>query len=188
MPYLPPELLQDTEFPKAYGKDLATQIRMIDEQYKRMFPEVPYYCIKVNMTPVATGELSGEVGSSKIDTLYGEAMDPAAEAWTQPHLSGTLKAADPEVFDPPQTIHIKIQKADRELDLKKPGIVKVRRLAIVIPAYTLDLLGMTVHEGDKFTWHDDVYYVKKPDPVGWFKNTNVRLFVKADIETRPVGS
>ena len=45
MPYLPRPYTHDTEFPEAFDRDLRTQIGMIEEQAKRFFPKIPYYCI-----------------------------------------------------------------------------------------------------------------------------------------------
>ncbi len=189
MPYLPPNLLQETAFPLAYGKDLATQVRMTAELYRRQYTEIDYYQLKKAVTAVAApGDLSGETGTTKFDTLYREAVDPTMTAWAQPHLSGDTVAANPEQFFPLQRIHTRVQRVTRELDLKKAGLVKVRRLTCFIPTLLLDEVGVTVTDGDKFFWHDDFYYVKAPDPVGWWKNTNVRVFVRFDAETRPDGS
>lgn len=190
MPYLPPDLLETTVFPTPAGKDLATQARMISELYRRSYPALDYYCLKKAITPVAKmGDISGEAGTTKVDTLYHEAVDSTMTAWNQPHLSGgTYQAAEPELYDDPIKLHLRIQRVSRETELKKIGFDKRRVLSAYIPTPLLDLAGITAKEGDWFTWDGRPYAVLLAEPTGYFKNSNVRMYVRLDCDSKKLGS
>jgi hypothetical protein len=189
MPYLPPNTLEHTAFPKVAAKDLATQARIVSELYRRMYPALDYYVLRKAMTPVAKiGDISGETGATKVDTLYNEAVDSSLASWQQPHLSGTLQAAEPELFDPPVKLHIRVQRITRETELKKQGFDKRRVLSAYIPTPLLDLAGIACKEGDYFMWDGRPYQVLLAEPTGYFKNSNIRMYVRLDCDSKKVGS
>lgn len=189
MPYLPPDILEQTAFPTNSSKDLATQARMISELYRRMYPALDYCVLVKAMTPVAKiGDISGEAGATKVDTLYNEAVDSAMETWQQPHLSGTFAAAEPEVFNPAIQLHMRVQRITRETELKKQGFDKRRVLSAYIPTPLLDIAGVTCKEGDYFTWDGRPYQVLLAEPTGYFHNSNVRLYIRLDCDSKRLGS
>jgi len=190
MPYLPPQSTEDTNFPEAFGKDLRTQIRMIDEQYKRMFPLIDYYQIRKAVTPAANAnQIVGEATNTKFDPMWGESVDPTMANWTQPHLSNpVLQTQAVEVFDPPIQINARCQRDGLEKELKKYGFDQVRDLIVFIPLSLLDANGITCNAGDKFRWDDHEYTVKQVERVGYWKNTNVRLYILLNCDHLRPGS
>lgn len=181
-PYLPVNLTEDTEFPEAWGKDLRHELRMIEERYHRHFPEIDYYQMKKAATPTIPPAISGEPANTQFDPLWAESVDPNMATWQQPHLSGTLKAADVDVFFDPVPIHARLQRENLELELKKYGFDQVRDLLVFVPLTFFDSNNIAVSAGDKFVWDDDEYRVLQFDRTGFWKNTNLRIYMAINAE------
>lgn len=196
MTYLPESYLHETEFPHGLSKDLAMQIRMIDEKYARFYPRIQYFCFRGDAAPAANdGNLPVQVvaqpNGSAFDPLWGETVDPAQAVdgvWKQPHSDGARVAADPERFHAPVTIHARVQRVAKEKSLKKWGFDKVRDILLFIPAATCDKFGITVREGDEFEWDGDRYHVVEEDSDGYWKNTNLRLYRVLNCEHKHSGA
>lgn len=192
--YLPEPYTHETEFPSAYGRDLAVQLRLIEEKYRRFYPKLEYFAFRGDVTPAssaaATGEVVGEAGGSSFDTLWGETV-PAGQlatgVWQQPH-DGTGAAANPEVFYPMQIVHGRIQREAKEKELKKYGFDQLRDLLLFLPCSRLDALGITVRAGDEFVWDGYRYFVEQCEATGYWKNTNLTLYVVSNCTQKKAGS
>jgi len=79
MPYLPPEVLNDTIFPTAgmCDRDVVTTLDLISERWSTSFPQVAYHMIAWTPT-VALPEndyASGVSNETTVDDLWGEDID-----------------------------------------------------------------------------------------------------------------
>jgi hypothetical protein len=189
MPYLPLKHVEDTNFPVGYGKDLLLQIRMIEEKYNRHYPTLKYHSLRKAVTPrVDLNTPIGEPTTTQFDPLYNEAVPVNTVQWQQPHLSGSLVAPNPELFDPPVEIHARVQREAKEKELKKYGFDEFRDLLVFAPASMFDNYGMSVQQGDKLEWDDDPYTVLQYELTGYWKNTNLRLYVVMNCQHYRAGS
>jgi hypothetical protein len=191
MTYLPPGILEEAPFPKTWDKDLRLQVRMIVEKWTRMFPAADYFTLKKAVTKDATSQHApvGAVGTTKFDPVYGETVDSAMGSnWVQPHLSGTVKAANVDLFDSPVKIPRRTQRTAKELELKRWGFDKVRTMIVTIPSYFFDLHGITVVAGDNLAWNGERFTVLQFNGDGYWKNSNVPLYLILNVEHARVGS
>lgn len=181
MTYLPNAYTHETAFPTAYGKDVLLQLKMIESLYTRHYPLIQYRTQRVRPMP-APGlfDPEGQSGDSIVDPLWNEVLPPTlqGESWEQPHLSGTHVASEPRVENPAYPLHARVQLVNIELELKKTGVEPRRSLDMYIPTLALDRAGITAKQGDRFSWDNDEFQVLSADPVGYWKNTNIRFYVK----------
>jgi hypothetical protein len=185
--YLPEDFTHPTTFPSAYGKDVHLAIRVIEEKWARFYPQVNYFSLNKAVTVVpksASGDvdtesMSGTAGGTVFDPVFGEAVDNAALSggWKQPHLSGDRRAVSPERFLNPVRVHAQVRREAKEKELKKLGFDEVRDLLLTIPVSMLDKLAITVTQGDRFVWDNDLYEVLQFETTGYWKNTNLRLYI-----------
>lgn len=197
MPYLPRPYTHDTEFPEAFDRDLRTQIGMIEEQAKRFFPKIPYYCISKTVgialaDPVTSAPAPvGGAQQNTFDPLYGEIVDPslAGQAWKQPHRDATIAAGvEVERYGAPIEVHARVQREMKDYDLKKYGFDEMRDLLLHVPASLLDRVGITAVAGDKFIWNGEEYLTLQVKESGYWKNTNIRLWVTIMAEHKRRGA
>lgn len=195
MTYLPEPYTHQTEFPAAFDKDLRMQVRMVGEKWRRYYPRIDYYCFKGDVTPTVNPvadppSIVGEAGGSAFDPLYGETVDAAqlvTGVWQQPHGSSGV-AVNPEIFETPIPVHAQIRRDAKERELKKYGFDQIRDLLVTIPTGLLDTYGITVRQGDEFVWDGDRYVVLQFDTAGYWKNTNLRLYIVINAEHKKAGS
>jgi hypothetical protein len=195
MPYLPQLNPEQTAFPKAQQRDLATQVRMIAELYRRQYPATDYYALKFDPTPtsVASGTQdrvpSGVAGGTTFDPVWGENLPAGSTEWKQGHgTNGVIPTTDQKVWYPAQKVHSRRQRIDKEVDLKPYGFNKVRKLLIHIPLSMLDDRQITVKHGDKFIWNGVMYSVDEFNKTGYWKNTDITLYMTINAEQLPMGS
>lgn len=195
MTYLPEQYVHETKLPLPFGKDLALQVRLIGERYRLNYPVIEYFPFRGDPTPSTSlpggiPTVVGEAGGSAFDPLWGETV-PAAQlttgTWQQPH-DGTGAAADPEVFYPKIEFNGRIQREAKEKELKKYGFDQIRDLLLFVPSATLDSFGISARAGDEFIWDGFRYIVKQVEATGYWKNTNLRLYVAMNCEQKKVGS
>ena len=74
------------------------------------------------------------------------------------------------------------------MDLKRYGFDKFRDLLAFSPLSLLDKLSLTVEVGDYFVWDGDEYEVLQYSRDGYWKNSNVRLYLVMNCENRRQGS
>jgi len=201
MAYLPRIPLEDTTYPKAWEKDLRMQIRMIEELYTRQYPIIDYNVLRIATTPMtpdpheltgvsAPGEIVGEAGTTPFDPVWGEAVPETMRTtgWQQPHLSGVHDAADPEQYTEVIPIHARIQREAKEKELKHLGFDEIRDLLVYVPLSTLDRHGIVVNPDDMFVWDGVYYMVKQLTKTGYWHNTNIRLYIALNCESKKSGS
>jgi hypothetical protein len=180
MSYLPPSPTDPTTWPEEYGSDIAVQIRLIDEKWRRTFPLLSYYGLKKATTPATdTDTPVGESGRTQFDPIWGEAVPAtmATTGWVQPHGDAVADAANPELFEVPLKMNFRVQRIAKDKDLKKYGFDQMRDLLLFIPLSILDDNGVTVKPGDYVVWDGDKYAVLQDNRVGYWGNTNVRLYM-----------
>jgi hypothetical protein len=191
MAYLPPNPTEETAFPVSYGKDIALAIRMIEEKWQRHFPPLDYYPLLKAVTPAEPNEDSpvGETGTTVYDPIWGEAIpESMATGWEQPHADALPNAPRPELHGSALQVHLRIQREARDMDLKRYGFDKFRDLLAFSPLSLLDKLSLTVEVGDYFVWDGDEYEVLQYSRDGYWKNSNVRLYLVMNCENRRQGS
>lgn len=193
MPYLPNPAALETSFPKVNTKDMAFQIRLIEEMYRRKFPLISYSCLKIAVNPTSitpNGDRApvGAPGTTKFDPVWNEAVDPLQTSWKQPHATaGNVLATDVEQFTDPIGINARVQRISKETELKKYGFDKVRDLTLFIPLTLLDRKGIKVKHGDKFDWAEKSYTVLDFNTNGYWKNTDLAMYMVLNCEHRRRG-
>jgi len=203
-PYLPAKYTQKITFPQAFGRDLQTQIGLIEERWKRYFTEIDYYPRLQNIgiadaTPdtrnpeIAAPASPVNPAAGGFDRLYGESVDRQmadGARWDQPHLSGTLDATtEAEGYQDPVKFHAQIKREqDKKRALELYGFDDVRDIVVIIPASFYDACGFRAKEGDKFIWDGQEYDVLQSAGAGWWKNSNIRLYRVLNCEHKRLGS
>lgn len=195
MPYLPPRPTDPTQFPEPSGLDLDTDVRMIEETWVVNYPLIGYKQIDKRVTTVADPDtLSGETGSTKFDVLYGEPVDPSRTTWRQAHgTAGAQPAADLEVYKDEVRVNWRLLPVNEgSPDLKKYGFDnddrRVGQVLASVPVSLLDKLGVIATPGDLLLWERDEFIVLKTRLSGYWKNTNVRLYMNILCDHRRHGS
>lgn len=193
MPYLPPRVYEQTVLPAPIGPDFWLQVNLIAEKWKRVFPVIPYQALLKQVTPETTTDGSvpvGTPGTTIYDPIYGESVDPAmlADGWQQPNLSGTLEAADVELYAAPVNINMRIHVEASDELLHAYGFDEVRDLLVEVPCSILDEVGVTATEGDKFSWGGLMYRVLKIGYSQRFRNQSFYVYVGMNCESWRTGS
>lgn len=203
-PYLPPKYTQQTGFPQAHGRDLLTQVRLIEERWKRYFTEIEYYprlqdtgiadaTPDVRNPEIAAPTAPADAAAGGYDRLWGESVDRQMaddDQWDQAHLSGTLDATtETEGYQEPVRIHAQIKREmDKKRALELYGFDDVRDILVIIPVSFYDACGFRAKEGDKIIWDGQEYDVLQNAGAGWWKNSNIRLFRVLNCESKRLGS
>ena len=76
----------------------------------------------------------------------------------------------------------------KDYDLKKYGFDEMRDLLLHVPASLLDRVGITAVAGDKFIWNGEEYLTLQVKEAGYWKNTNIRLWVTITAEHKRRGA
>lgn len=199
MAYLPPSIIEDTTLPIPLGKDFLFQIKLIEGKWKRgFFPLILYRPLAklTTMSPdapnVAVGIVPvGETGKTAFDPLYGEAVDPQMivdGTWRQPHLSGDLKASDPELYEPDVHFRARVKSDPLDTELKFYGFEDNRGLMVDVPASILDEVEVTAKAGDLLQWGGHWYEVLQVGPNNRWTNTSTALYVGMNCQKKRKGS
>lgn len=199
MAYLPIDPIQQTSWPEPWGKDVAMAIRLIDEEYRRHYARLTYYPLLKEFTKMegaGTQEedydvMVGASGMTAFDPLYDEPGVADADGdWQQPHStsSGPATEDDSDKFGDSVEVYGRIVREALDLDLKRWGFDRIRDLICHIPLSILDTVGISVQAGDYFEWDGDQYAVLQQDQTGFWKNSNVRLYITLNCEHRRQGS
>ncbi len=199
--YIPPEVLQRTDFPEASGEDLLQDIGLIEEAWDIHFPTIQYFQLDKRTTSIKNtdddqidlSKTSGESGASKFDTLWGESIDASKTTWVQPQgTDGDVVATDPEVFKPAVAMRARVRRIIKDMKLEKYGIDSndkwIGGVLVIMPCSLLDKALVTCISGDKLLWDTDYYLVVEPKRGGWWKSTNVPLYVTLVCEHLHHGS
>jgi hypothetical protein len=201
MPYIPPTVLEDTTFPIGMGADLATQILLILEKWSRFYPIVDYYMVNKAVVPIdhtapvvtspdGKNLITGEAGTTTFDTLYRENVPTPqlATGWQQPQSATGQHAGDEEKWKIAHPVHARFKYEATQTELKRYGFDKLKDVLIVIPTRALDLEGMVCKEGDKVIHGGRTYLVVGANVSGYWKNTNIPLFMGLNCEDKRVGA
>lgn len=196
MTYIPPSILNDTEFPQVEpcSCDLQTSLELINEKWELSFPEVDYFQLLRTPTEAIPEEFnSGKAGETIVDDLWGEDIPTTLTAeWVQPHSNTVVglaaDATDTQVHAPAVKLHAALQLEPTERELKKVGIDKRKAIIATIPTYMLDLNVVTCKKGDYFIWRGEQYEVLAVHDKGYWYNTNVYLYIVLDLNRRRLGS
>lgn len=196
MPYLPPPSPDGAEFPRAYDADLELAIRLIEERWRRFFPRLDYRPLNKLVTPAVGNNPVGAPGTTQFDPVWGEAVpvETATTGWRQPHLSAIvtpdapISAVEPQVYQEPRDIHGRVERVARKDHLQKLGFDRIRDLLVTIPSSMLDSSGITVTQGDRFVWDNELYEVLQWSPMGWWMNSSVKLFIVLNVAHARKGS
>lgn len=189
MPYLPPDVLQQTTLPEASGEDISTDIALIEDMWD-LFPTVMYYSLDKRTTSskdsgdnqINPDKLSGETGATKYDVLWGESVDSTKTTWVQPQgTNGVVQAVDVEVFKDPIPMKARVTVVREHQKLEKYGFPTndkwISGLILMIPCSLLDKAGIYCGPGDKVLWDGDQFSVFAPKRTGMWHNTNIFLYV-----------
>jgi len=192
MSYYPPDILTLTpvERPQEYGADFLLQQRITREQYTLHAPLIKYYpLLKSPTRPADPDDIIGAPATTKFDALWGETIAPTISTWEQPHGSThDTGNTDTLAYDAPVDIHIKVQRVVKDAELKRLGFDRRRELLLHVPLLLLDEAGVTVQAGDKFEWDGKKYIVKQYNRKGYWKTTNLRLFMVMNCDNFYEGS
>lgn len=197
MPYLPTSNILETNFPIQFGKDLNHQILLIEEHYQRFFPLITYYPLAYSPEPRGgTGTedptdfdtLIGTTAETMIDPLYNEPVPEGSGTWTAHDATTPQGEADRYVYGDTVAMNMRIRRDSKDETRKPTGDSETRVLTGYVPLSILDTLSITVQNGDKLIWDGDWMRVKESGREGYWKNTNVRLYLRLDLETISEGS
>ena len=193
MPYLPAFTSETTVFPLEQAKDFELQVRLANELYRRKFPQLEYHSLNkatTVATVVANGDRApvGETGTTKFDPVWGESVNAPNGKWEQPHgTAGVVAATAVELFAEPQHIHFRVQRINKEVELRKYGFDKVRLLTMFTPVSLLDEAGVTIKHGDKIRWNGDYFKVEDFNLNGYWKNTDIPMYMVMNLDHYRLG-
>ena len=194
MPYIPPDIVDETKFPLAQGKDLSAMLKLIVEKYTRHYAAQNYYSLLTSTAPVpkvdGSRPLVGATGTTRFDPLYGESVPAPAsgEKWAQPHGNAATPASDSEKYDDPVLLPLRVRRDNRENDLKKLGTDRVRTVTATVPSSLLDAAGLTAKPGDCFNWNGERFEILYTEVGEYWKNTNIPLFIDMIATTQRRGA
>jgi hypothetical protein len=193
--YIPPDIIDETKFPLAQGKDLDYQNQLAAEKYMRFFAPQSYFMLLKDVTPVvrtaeAPTTLSGVAGTTAYDPLYGESVPATVSGkWQQPHGNpAETPAADVEKWADAVLLNFRIRRDNRDNQLQKWGVERGRLATAVIPTILLDNAGVTCRAGDRLTWNGERFSVVYVDTGEYWKNTNIPIFLELTCITERRGA
>jgi hypothetical protein len=181
MSLLIPTADSNTVYPNVHSPDFTFAVKQTEELWQQHYPRIAYMRLLKATTAVANKDtLSGEDGTTKFDPLWGEAVPAAVgTVWAQPHahVNPDVSASEALLYAEPVDIHARIQRTAREDFLKKVGFDRVRSLLVTIPASLLDAVRISPTAGDRFRYDGELYSVLQASPMGWWMNTNTKMYV-----------
>jgi len=196
MPYLPPDVLNDTILPSAYSpyKDLKVVADLLKEEWKLFYPTISYQMIDLDIKK-AENDVSGDLPHTTIDDLWGEDVPQSNtldKKWYQPHAQtpegDELDAAEGKKYKEAVAVQSKIERASVTHELGNFGINDERDISFAIPTPLLDEVGIVVRIGDIFKWDGEIYEVVEWNKEYYWKNTNVFLSIVGYAKRREIGS
>lgn len=200
MPYILPSVIHDASFTPWQSDDVATACSLLVEKWETFYPEVDYFMIDYTPTvPVDKGEslATGERPATIVDPLYGEAVpvrDLGAGAWEiiQPHGSSSeameVDAPSRKRHKDPLRIHVHVARAEPNPELTLEGTNTAREFTLTIPTALLDVHGIVVKSGDRIRWGVNLLELKEVKIRGYWKWTNIPLYVVAEASIEATGS
>ena len=197
MPYIDPtDVVNDTLMPTAFTpyKDLLLECKLLKEQWKRYYPIVPYYMIKL-INKQAVDDLAGDMPNTVVDDMWGEAVPQSAllkREWHQPHgntpEADILDATTATKYHDRILVNARVEIVDKKRELGAFGMNMERDLSLVIPTALLDEVGLVIANGDYFIWNKTKYEIVDYEPAQLWKNTDVFLFITCYAKRMELGS
>lgn len=198
MPYQPVEDIHDSPLTPGSSADLTSHNLLLIEKWELMYPKYAYKQILMSPTVAAdNGETltSGTTSGTVVDAVYGEVVPlHLTRGFVQPH--GT-KGGAPEVdatvskrFKDPVLLPVYVDRDSTERPLTSRGQEALRYFKIIWPAALLDRYGVSVNAGDEFEYGSqeiEIQSVYVP-PRGYWKTTNIPLYIQASGSLRVKGS
>ena len=200
MPYLPPGVLNDTDFPTA-GRcdlDLLTTLGLISERWQSAFPEVDYSMIAWTPTPALAENdyISGVPGETRVDDLWGEDIDPgqalpdrgdgappigfdeaAGASFGQAHGNPSLSATGNRKWREAAKVHAQVTSGASTKVIRRLGLDDFKGLVLTVPTVLMDRAGLIASHGDRFVWDGEPWDVVQVFVRDRWLNTNVYLYV-----------
>jgi len=198
MSYFPFDIVDETTFPKGVGKDLNFNIRVLKEKWNRFYPLLPFHSLVLDYEKVAAGIDGGislgEGVSTSVDDLWGEDLpdfDQTVMDYSNPHSqedSPEPNAIEGKQYRDPVNTRIHILEEATEYQLKKMGRDLMNDLIATFLTPMLDDNGLVVKSGDEFTWNGERYKILDVKHRGFWKMTNLFLFVECNCEKARYGT
>jgi hypothetical protein len=199
MSYIPFSTEEITRFPQAFSKDLKFAIERLEEKWKRHYPIIDYHELRLDydrpeavndggiVRPVETGD------STTWDDLWGEDLPDFQSdiTYSNPHSQVDSPEADAnvsQVFCDPVPIHVHMLEQATEYQLKKMGRDLMHDVVATFLTPLLDAQGLTIKSGDRLAWGGRTCQILDVKNRGFWKMTNIFLFLECDCEEARYGS
>ena len=200
--YLPKSHVNLTRLPIAQGKDLTNCLRMIHERWRRFYPALAYYPLKLVSEPTQDDVIdtinpivSNRDDSTAYDDLWGEDIPKdhnyEETGYINPHdsLNAPLAdATDTRVYGAGVRVHGQVNHQPSMKELGKYGIDAKKDLEITFPVTILDKARITCKNGDMVWWDNTQYELTSVHQTGYWNNTNIPLYVKCFAQRKYYGS
>jgi hypothetical protein len=201
MPYIQPIVTHDARFTPQQADDLKTACDLLIEKWELFYPQFDYLMIDYVATVPADngGEtlVTGVRPGTVVDPLYGEAIptrDLGGGQWetTQPHgTSVAAMATDAPVRKrhlPAVPLHVHVRRNEQNPELRLEGANPSRDFTLTVPTPVLDKHGVVVKPGDRMQLGINLIEVKEARMVGYWKHTNIPLYVRMEACLEARGS
>lgn len=200
MPYIQPSVIHDAGFTPWQSESLTTACELLIEKWELFYPRFDYLMIAYEAAvPVDKGEslAVGQPPNTIVDPLYGEAIpvhDLGGGQWEaiQPH--GTSMAAmetDAPVrkkYKPAIPLHVHLFRNEQNPELKLEGANPSREFTLTVPTALLDRYGVVIRPGDRMIVGANQIEMKEVRMVGYWKWTNIPLYIKMEASLEARGS
>lgn len=200
MPYIQPSVIHDAGFTPWQSESIKTACDILIEKWELMYPQFDYLMIDYEATlPVDKGETlaTGVSPATIVDPLYGEAIpvrDLGGGQWetTQPHgTSAAALATDATVrkkYKPAVPLFMHVKRNEQNPELKLEGANPSRDFTLTVPTPLLDKYGVVIKPGDRMRMGVVQMEMKEVRLVGYWKWTNIPLYVRMEASLEAVGS
>ena len=198
MPYIPPSAVNSSYIPKGTGRDLSKAMQYLKEKFKRFYPKIKYYMLKTNPTVEGTDNMRGDPTVTPPDTVYdsfyGEAVpsEASTKGVVQPHENTTegdaIDATDLLKYKDMVEVNAEIRTEPTRKELDKWGIDEMKDLIVFFTTPLLDELNIIINIGDKFEWDGMPYQITEWYKKGYWKFTNIPLYIMAQAKRLRKGS
>lgn len=200
MPYIQPDVIHDAGFTPWQSESLRTACDLLIEKWETFYPQYDYFMLDyVPTVPVDKGEstASGSTPGTIVDPLYGEAIpvhDLGGGQWEaiQPHGSTTpameTDAPSRKKHKTAVPLFIHLLRNEQNPELKLEGANTSREFTLTVPTPLLDKYGVVIRSGDRIAVGVNLIEVKEVRMVGYWKWTNIPLYIKMECSLEARGS
>ena len=205
MPYLSPRVLHDTVLTPAESETLRTHLAVQAELYRRHYPMIEWYTLKFTPTVSVDDAANNSIvsgdrtdGGTVLHDVYGEAIaqpELPTSPIGQPHGNRTdamaVDADSRKQYEAARYIHGHLKFEEPDDSAEAVGKKGKRDVILSLSTVLLDEQGITVREGDRFSYRGLVYDIQQanvPEEACWLKYTNIPLFIRCHASLRRTGS